>query len=344
MIQVRSTYHPLHFRKPARTSRNVLTSKPSWFIELFDPESGKRGIGEVSIIEGLSVESSKDVGGALQSLVAGEIPADPELFKAYPAVRFALEVAQASLREENSFHLFNTPFSNGELPIPINGLVWMNQADEMLDEARQKISNGFHCMKFKVGALDFKEELQLLETIRKEFGEKVEIRVDANGGFTDRNPLEKLKTLSQFDIHSIEQPIAAGRIDEMADLVQATPIPIALDEELIGIHELEGKQNLIRAIQPQYVILKPSLIGGWKSSEEWINAIEDIGGSWWATSALESNIGLNAIAQWVSGLPTKLPQGLGTGKLYTNNINGPLEIRSGELWTTQAHWAYPKFD
>lgn len=344
MIQVRSTYHPLHFRKPVRTSRNVLTSKPTWFIELVDPESKESGIGEVSIIEGLSLESRMDIEGALQRLIAGETPPDPELFKAYPALRFALELAQASLREENSFQLFNTPFSKGELPIPINGLVWMNKADEMLEEARQKIADGFHCMKFKVGALDFKEELQLLETIRKEFGDQVEIRVDANGGFTDRNPLEKLKILSQFHIHSIEQPIVAGRTAEMAKLVQASPIPIALDEELIGIHEMDAKLILIQTIQPQYVILKPSLIGGWKASEEWIHVIEEHGGSWWATSALESNIGLNAIAQWVSGLSTTLPQGLGTGKLYTNNIGGPLEIRSGELWTNQANWTYPQFD
>jgi o-succinylbenzoate synthase len=297
MIAVDTVYHPLNFGVPVRTSRDLLRSKPTWYIRLTDTTSGKFGLGEVSIIEGLSVESSKEIEVELHALRTGRKPPNPELFLHLPALRFGLEVAQASLHEEDAFRLFNSPFTLGKAAIPINGLVWMNTSPLMLNEAREKILEGFKCMKFKVGALEFEEELKLLESIRNEFGDSIEIRLDANGGFTDRNPLEKLKTLSAFKIHSIEQPIKAGRISEMADLVQQSPIPIALDEELIGLDNFESKQELISAIQAPYIILKPSLLGGWKACDEWVELIEANGGSWWATSALESNIGLNGFQQ-----------------------------------------------
>jgi L-alanine-DL-glutamate epimerase-like enolase superfamily enzyme len=232
-----------------------------------------------------------------------------------------------------SLRLWETPFSRGEQGIPINGLIWMGNFDQMYRQIETKLKDGFRCIKLKIGAIEFEEELTLIKRIRQRFSaEVVELRVDANGAFSSVSALEKLKRLSDFDIHSIEQPIAAGQWEAMHKLIEQTPFPIALDEDLIGINDLNEKQKLLDTIRPQYIILKPTLHGGLAGSEEWIELARSRGIGWWITSALESNVGLNAIAQWCSTLSNSLPQGLGTGSIYTNNIELPLLVEKDCLW------------
>lgn len=234
---------------------------------------------------------------------------------------------------EGTWALWNTAFSRGEAGIPINGLIWMGDFDKMLVQIEAKMKGGFRCIKLKIGAINFEEELALLRHIRAHFSAgEVELRVDANGAFSPVDAMEKLKRLSELDIHSIEQPIRAGQWEEMARLTSESPLPIALDEELIGCNTLEGKQRLLSAIRPQYIILKPSLHGGFTGGEEWIAEAEKRNIGWWITSALESNIGLNAIAQWCATFNNPLPQGLGTGMLFTDNVDMSLEIRKDCLW------------
>lgn len=252
----------------------------------------------------------------------------------FPSIQFGVEMAFRSLAsEEDPFLLFPSEFTRGNDSIPINGLVWMGEERFMKDQIVEKIDQGFKCIKLKIGAINFETEIKLLKFIRREFSaEEIEIRVDANGAFSASKAPEKLKRLSELRLHSIEQPIKAGQAHEMAALCENTPLPIALDEELIGVADVMDKKKLIQTIKPQYLIFKPSLIGGIKGTGEWIElaAAEDI--DWWITSALESNVGLNAIAQYTYTLNNKKPQGLGTGGLYTNNFDAPLEVASGQLW------------
>jgi len=238
--------------------------------------------------------------------------------------------------------LFDTDFTNGSYKIPINGLIWMGDKRYMFDQIKTKIAEGWSCIKMKIGAIDFQEELDLIKYIRSQFNvEELELRVDANGAFSPENALEKLKRLSDFHIHSIEQPIRAGQIEPMSVLCENTPIPIALDEELIGINRFDDKLALIKDIRPQYIILKPSLLGGWKASEEWIDIAKKYNTKYWATSALESNIGLNAIAQWTATLDKDLVHGLGTGQLFTNNFPSPLYANKGYLsYRKEENWIY----
>jgi len=236
------------------------------------------------------------------------------------------------LESTSPFELFPSEFTKGEKSIPINGLVWMGTKEFMKIQIKEKISSGFSCIKMKIGAIDFDTELELLTSIRKEFSSKdIELRVDANGAFTPKEALEKLKHLSALEIHSIEQPIKQGQFEEMALLCEQTPLPIALDEELIGVFSETKKEEILQIIQPQFIILKPSLIGGFQGSTEWIEKAIKYNVSWWITSALESNVGLNAIAQFTYTLQNKMPQGLGTGGLYANNFEAPLEIEKGNL-------------
>jgi L-alanine-DL-glutamate epimerase-like enolase superfamily enzyme len=238
-----------------------------------------------------------------------------------------------SLQSKTPFELFPSKFTESKDAISINGLIWMGAESFMKQQIKDKLKAGFSVIKMKIGAIDFNTEIALLKNIRKEYSSKeIELRVDANGAFSPKNALEKLKILSDFEIHSIEQPIKQGQFDEMAALCDKTPIPIALDEELIGVFDVTKKQEMLQIIKPQYIILKPSLVGGFKSSEEWIKLAENQQIGWWITSALESNIGLNAIAQWTYTLQTKMPQGLGTGSLFTNNMVSPLEVKSGCLY------------
>ena len=326
----------LHFKQPAGTSRGVYTTRKVWYVHFTSPEfPGRVGVGECAPLPKLSCDDLPDYGKRLADVcrwVEEQGKLDGEALRDYPSILFGLETAIRHFFE-GTWALWNTAFSRGEAGIPINGLIWMGDFDKMLVQIEAKMKEGFRCIKLKIGAINFEEELALLRHIRAHFSAgEVELRVDANGAFSPVDAMEKLKRLSELDIHSIEQPIRAGQWEEMARLTSESPLPIALDEELIGCNTLEGKQRLLSAIRPQYIILKPSLHGGFTGGEEWIAEAEKRNIGWWVTSALESNIGLNAIAQWCATFNNSLPQGLGTGMLFTDNVDMPLEIRKDCLW------------
>lgn len=330
MLKATYTSLNLQFIFPAGTSRGVLLEKPSSFLILV--EEGVVGIGECSTISGLSIDSEetyfKRLGKLCSELNAGTNPSDIDL-SAYPSIAFGLETALLDLKAKGSKQLFDTDFSRGRTGIPINGLVWMGERAFMEKQIREKIEAGYRCIKLKVGAIDFETELQILGDIRKQFSpSEIEIRLDANGAFNPSEALEKLNKLSAYHIHSIEQPVKQCGVWSVE--CENSPIPIALDEELIGV--IENKEELLKKIKPQYIILKPSMLGGFKVSEEWISLAKKHNIGWWITSALEANIGLNAIAQWTATLGSTMPQGLGTGQLYHNNIPSPLVIEKAELF------------
>ena len=333
MIKARYKKYTLNFKNPSGTSRGILRTKETWFIVL--EENGKTGIGETGLFRGLSIDDVENYEEKLKWVVKniskGLEYLLKELFQ-FPSIQFGLEQAFLSLKSNSSFVLFPSEFTNKKESIPINGLVWMGDKKFMKMQIKEKLKSGFSCIKMKIGAIDFEAEIALLKSIRKEFSSKeIELRVDANGAFKPNEALEKLSTLSELDLHSIEQPIKQGQINEMAELCAKTPLPIALDEDLIGVFSSKEKKKIITTINPQYIILKPSLIGGFAGSTEWINLAEQNNCGWWITSALESNIGLNAIAQFTYTLKSKLPQGLGTGGLFTNNLKSPLEVKNGAL-------------
>jgi len=333
---MKATYkkYILNFKRPSGTSRGTLKTKETWFLVLED--NGKYGIGECGLFRGLSYDDVSDYEERLkwvsQNIKLGEKLLLAEL-KHFPSIQFGLEQAFLSLKSKNPFELFKTPFISEQKPIAINGLIWMGDINFMYDQIQQKLEEGFSCIKMKIGAVDFNQEVKLLESIRNRYSKnEIELRVDANGAFDPDNALDKLKVLSKLNLHSIEQPIKAGQWGVLKNLCSETPLPIALDEELIGVLDVTKKEELLQTVQPQYIILKPSLVGGIKGSEEWISIAEKNNIGWWITSALESNIGLNAIAQWTSSLKNSMPQGLGTGSLFTNNITSPLEVKNGSLY------------
>lgn len=325
--------HTLEFKVPSGTSRGVLRTKDSWDI-LLEENNKILAIGEASIIENLSPENPDEMTKKLDEISCGSsLPSTSSIPVNLPSVRFALEMIHKGMETQNPFLLYDNPFSNGKKGIPINGLIWMGDKQFMFDQIKRKLAEGYACIKLKIGAINFEEEMALLSYVRQQYSsDEISLRVDANGAFSPTDALEKLKRLSDLDIHSIEQPIKQGQWNEMAYLCANTPIDIALDEELIGVTTTRERQALLQTIGPQYIILKPSLIGGWKTSEEWIRLAQESNIKWWVTSALESNIGLNAIAQWVGSISTTLPQGLGTGALYNNNISSPLYIKDAQLW------------
>lgn len=332
---MKASYHKhiLEFKRPSGTSRGVLTTKETWFIILRD--NAKVGVGECGILRTLSIDDRPNYEEKLK-WVCDNIHLELQALLAelieWPSIQFGLEQAFLSLASKNPFLLFPSEFTNSQEAININGLIWMGDENFMKSQIREKLETGFDCIKMKIGAIDFETELSLLRSIRKEFSPSdIELRVDANGAFTPNNALEKLNQLSEFHIHSIEQPIKQGQLHEMALLCEQTPLPIALDEELIGVFDVEKKTKLLQTINPQYIILKPSLVGGYKRSKEWIDLATENNIGWWITSALESNIGLNAIAQWTYTLGSSMPQGLGTGSLFTNNFESPLEVKNGYL-------------
>lgn len=335
MYRIHIEPRTLHFKQPAGTSRGVYTTRRVWYLHLTsDSQPGREGIGECAPLPNLSCDDLPHYEQLLSSLCqeAAQSGIDYERLRPYPSILFGLETAFRHF-ERGTASLWDTPFSRGEQGIPINGLIWMGSYTHMLSQIEAKMQAGFRCIKLKIGAINFEEELSLLKMIRRHFSAKeIELRVDANGAFSPAEALEKLKRLSELDLHSIEQPIRAGQWDSMARLSQLSPLPIALDEELIGVHSISRKKELLETIHPQYIILKPSLHGGLRGSQEWIAAASQLGIGWWITSALESNIGLNAIAQWCATLHNPLPQGLGTGALFTDNIPMPLEVRGDELW------------
>ncbi len=334
-MQAKFRTHTLQFIIPGGTSRGVLQKKDSWFIQLWeDANPLVSGVGECSIIPKLSVDDVPELETKIAESVSNINQLMNNAFHAdlqvYPALRFALETALLDLQTGGRKQLFLSEFTQGKASIPINGLLWMGNFDFMWHQAEKKFKEGFSVLKMKVGALDFDEEIYFISQLRKCFP-GIELRLDANGGFPLDEALERLYALNQFHIHSIEQPIKAQNAGKMAELCKKSPIAIALDEELIGIYEKKSKEQLLKDIKPQYIILKPSLLGGFRASDEWIFLSEKMNIGWWATSALESNIGLNAIAQWAFTKNNPLPQGLGTGSLYENNIASPLVVENGCL-------------
>lgn len=334
MIKASYQKYVLNFKRPSGTSRGVLTEKETWFIIL--EKEGKKGIGECGILRTLSIDDRPDYEEKLKWVCENIHLGKDKLWEAlleFPSIQFGIEQAFLSLEAENPLLLFPSEFTNGQKSIFINGLVWMGDEVFMKQQIDEKLANGFKCIKLKIGAIDFQKELDLLRFIRSNFdAEIIEIRVDANGAFDLNLALDKLNQLTGFELHSIEQPIAKNNTDRMAELCRLTPFPIALDEELIGVFSLAEKEALLEKIKPQYIILKPSLVGGVRGTKEWIDLAEKQNIGWWITSALESNIGLNAIAQWTYTLKNSMPQGLGTGALYTNNFDCPLEVDKGQLW------------
>ena len=326
----------LHFKQPAGTSRGTYTTRKVWYIYLSTTEYPERvGVGECAPLPKLSCDDLPDYEQILCNACrcleqTGKL--DTEALRDYPSILFGLETARRQY-ETQSWALWDTPFSRGETGLPINGLIWMGDFDRMLQQIEVKMQSGYRCIKLKIGAINFEEELALLKHIRAHYSAReIELRVDAYGAFSPVDAMEKLNRLAELELHSIEQPIRAGQWEEMARLTADTPLPIALDEELIGCNTPEGKQDLLTSVRPQYIILKPSLHGGISGGNEWIAEAEKQHIGWWITSALESNIGLNAIAQWCATFRSPLPQGLGTGLLFTDNIEMPLEIRKDCLW------------
>lgn len=329
--------YELNFKRPAGTSRGVYKTRSVWYLIL--EAEGKVGIGECAPLPDLSKESPEQVELALKEICDSPMRfvENPELLLDIPSVRFGLETAWLDLKNGGKQELFPSEFTRGEAGIPINGLIWMGDSDYMESQITEKIAEGFRCIKLKIGAINFDKELELLQGIRYQCCQNpVILRVDANGAFNPEEALEKLDRLAELDIHSIEQPIAAGQWSKIGQLCDESPIPIALDEELIGVNYREEKEKLLDAIRPQYLVLKPSLHGGISGCDEWIELAEQRSIGWWVTSYLESNIGLNAIAQWAFTKNVKMHQGLGTGQLFTNNIISPLNIQGEKLWFNPA--------
>lgn len=375
MYKIEISERTLHFKQPAGTSRGIYTTRHSYYLTLTSDElPGVEGVGECATLPDLSCDAKPEYEMTLRQVCQmveqmGRIPYD--MIRAYPSITFGLETAFASFFDaakkfleivpaegassssemlkqkgvsvpagmENLTELFDSPFGRGEEGITINGLVWMGTYEEMLARLEEKLQAGFHCVKLKIGAIDFFKELDLIKRIRDVYTkEQVELRVDANGGFLPENAMRQLEALAKYDIHSIEQPIKQHQWPKMAQLCRETPLPIALDEELIGVNVRSMKQALLDTVRPQYIILKPSLHGGIYGCNEWIELANQRGIGSWITSALESNIGLNAIAHYaakVYGSNVKMPQGLGTGQLFTDNIPMPLEIRGDKLFVVK---------
>ena len=375
MYKIDISERTLHFKQPAGTSRGVYTTRHSYYLTLTSDEMpGVEGVGECATLPDLSCDAKPEYAVTLRQVCQmveqmGRIPYD--IIRAYPSITFGLETAFASFFDaakkfleivpaegassssemlkqkgvsvpagmENLVDLYDSPFGRGEEGITINGLVWMGTYEEMLARLEEKLQAGFHCVKLKIGAIDFFKELDLIKRIRDVYTrEQVELRVDANGGFLPENAMSQLEALAKYDIHSIEQPIKQHQWPKMAQLCRETPLPIALDEELIGVNVRSMKEALLDTIRPQYIILKPSLHGGIYGCNEWIQLADQRGIGSWITSALESNIGLNAIAHYaakVYGPNVQMPQGLGTGQLFTDNIPMPLEIRGDQLFVVK---------
>lgn len=325
--------YTLNFKQASGTSRGVYTRREVWFLFLTDGIN--TGIGECAPLPNLSVESPDKMNAKLQQVCDNILYFSKfkEELQNWPSIRFGLETALLDLQNGGEQILFPSAFTSGEKGILINGLIWMGTPEFMKHQIRTKLDAGFRCIKMKIGAIDFATEFDLLKEIRKEFSsEEITLRVDANGAYSYQTALENLKRLSDLQIHSIEQPIKAGRWDEMAALCEQSPVPIGLDEELIGVFDPSKMLKLVETIRPAYLILKPSLHGGLAGCENWIEQANQHGTGWWITSALESNIGLNAIAQWTFHQNIKSEQGLGTGQLFTNNFDSPLQIEGDQLW------------
>lgn len=337
MIQARFHNKTFHFKRPSGTSRGVLTEKHAWFIEVWESSNSKIvGVGECSIIPGLSPDfQDLDTYEAKVAAVCADLSLN---LNAFPSIKFGVETALLDLQNGGKGIIFENDFSRRRQALPINGLIWMGEPDFMHEQIEQKLTDGFTTIKLKIGAIDFASELELLRSIRKRYSsDEITLRVDANGAFSPSEALGKLNQLAELGIHSIEQPIRQGQLESMKSLCATTPVPIALDEELIGINAKAAKIELLECIQPQFIILKPSLHGGIEGTREWIELAETRQIPWWITSALESNIGLNAICQLTAEYQNQLPQGLGTGSLYSDNIPSDLRVENGTIFLTNVH-------
>lgn len=344
MYKAKYIKYILEFKAPSGTSRGILTEKEVYYIKLWREDNpGIAGIGECCLLKGLSYDDNPGYEQRLAEVcqnINHYIQDFRDKLTEYPSICFGLEIALKDLQNGGERIIYPSAFTAGSEGIPVNGLIWMGDIGYMKEQLRKKVEDGFRCIKIKVGAIEFEEELKFIINMRKEYpANYFEIRLDANGAFKPDDVHEKLRRLSKYKIHSIEQPVKQGNWPAMAQLCKDSPIPIALDEELIGIHSYEQKEQLISTILPQYIILKPSLLGGISQCEQWINLANKYKVGWWITSALESNIGLNAIAQWTYTLNTKLPQGLGTGQLYINNIASPLMVEDSKLWYLGDEWS-----
>lgn len=322
----------LKFKRPSGTSRGVLYEKETFILEISN--KGKKGVGECAIFRGLSFDDRPDYEEKLKWLCEN-IDQDFEFLKQelkeFPSIWFGYEQALLNLKHGGKLY-FPSDFTEGKSSMMINGLIWMGDVGYMEEQIEEKLAQGFHCIKLKIG-VDWNSEHEILQKLRQKFSkEKLELRVDANGGFSKEEAKIVLQQLADLNIHSIEQPIKAGNWNDMAELCAETPTPIALDEELIGIIEFTEKKKLLETIEPQYIILKPSLVGGIVGSDEWIALAEQNNIGWWITSALESNLGLNAIAQYTFTKNNPMPQGLGTGSLFTNNFESDLELKGDRLF------------
>lgn len=324
--------YTLNFKRPSGTSRGVLNTKETYFIEVF--EDDKKGIGECALFRGLSFDDDDDYEAALEWTCRNinlSIDDLREELVNHPSIIFGVEQALLNLQHQGDVY-FPSDFTDGKDSIKINGLIWMGDVNYMQSQIEEKIRDNFSCIKLKIGT-DWDSEKEILKSLRKKFSkDQIELRVDANGAFSLEQAKVVLQELADLDIHSIEQPIEAGNWKAMADLCKNTPTPIALDEELIGVLNTDSKKGLLKEISPQYIILKPSLIGGFSGSDDWIDLAEKQNIGWWITSALESNIGLNAIAQYTYTKKNPMPQGLGTGGLFTNNFPSPLVLEGEKLW------------
>ena len=332
MLKADFTLHQLQFKQPSGTSRGILKSKPTWILRIWDSKNPHQfGIGECSPIEGLSTDPIDQIDSKLSDLCNDINNHQLVDLSSFPCIKFGLETALLDLNNGSKRIICNTAFSNGIKSIKINGLVWMSDKESMANSISQKIKDGFDCIKLKIGAIHFNDEIDLISTIRKQFSsDQLEIRVDANGAFKPKDALSKIEKLAKFDIHSIEQPIQPKLHKEMKEICSKSEIHVALDEELIHTPITEAN-DVIEFIRPKYIILKPSLIGGIQHTKKWISCAKKYNLGWWMTSALESNIGLNAIAQLTSQFYNNLPQGLGTGQIYTNNIPSFLELNKDKL-------------
>lgn len=341
MLKAEWCQYRLDFKFLAKTSRDEMLVKDTYFVKIFDDASPKvYGLGEVALFKGLSADDVPEFETELSRSCQnpqGDLPA-------MSAIRFGFESALYDLANGGKRLVFKSDWVDGEYGIPINGLIWMGDKSTMISRVKEKLEQGFRVLKLKIGGIGFDDELDIISSIRKSFSVKeLEIRLDANGSFSPENALQRLDSLSRYGIHSLEQPIKAGLPEVMSKICRRSPIDIALDEELIGCRERSQMDELLSEIKPSYIILKPSLCGGFALADQWIDAANEVGASWWATSALESNIGLNAIAQWVSAKQPELPQGLGTGGLYYNNIDSPLCLRGEMLYYDKfGSWTIPQ--
>jgi L-alanine-DL-glutamate epimerase-like enolase superfamily enzyme len=344
MIKARLAYRDFDFLRPATTSRGTFFRKKVYFIILYHTDDPTiAGVGECSFFPGLSYDDNKGFEARLKKTIdrinEGEYGSDAELIE-WPSISFALETAWKDIRVMGTRVFYPSGFTEGKDAIGINGLIWMGSREEVTRQIRQKIGDGFSCLKMKIGALGFDEEFDILHSLRKEYpADELEIRVDANGAFKPKTALEMIKMLSDLDLHSIEQPIPPGHMEAMAALCESSPIPVALDEELIGKHTSLERRKLLDTIKPQYIILKPGLLGGVAACTEWIRMAREKNTGWWITSTLETNIGLNAIAQWTYTLKNPMMQGLSTGSLYVANIPSPLYLYGERLcYDPERNW------